>query len=168
LEPALWLIFAAIGIAMTFDFMGPLPNFKLGAAFWPQVILVGIMVVAIIHGAITYFYKLLGDIGEPELQSQELPNDEAPAVTAKLVAIFVVPLVYVLAMHKLGFFLVTPIFLPLYMYLMGVRKIRTLISVTAGLYSAIIFLFVVLVFTPLPQGAGYFHSLNGQFIGLFQ
>jgi len=168
LEPALWLIFAAIGIAMTFDFMGPLPNFKLGAAFWPQVILVGIMVVAIIHGAITYFYKPLSDIGEPELQSQELPNDEAPAVTAKLVAIFVVPLVYVLAMHKLGFFLVTPIFLPLYMYLMGVRKIRTLISVTAGLYSAIIFLFVVLVFTPLPQGAGYFHSLNGQFIGLFQ
>lgn len=168
MEAALWLIFAAIFVGMTFDFMGPLSNFKLGAAFWPQVILVGIMVIAIIHGAITYFYGPLDDIGETELQRQELLNDKPPTVTAKSLAIFVIPLVYVFAMHKLGFFLVTPIFLPLYMYLMGVRKIRTLVLVTAGLYAAIIFLFVALVFTPLPQGAGYFHSLNGQFIGLFQ
>ncbi len=153
---------------MTFDFMGPLSNFKWGAAFWPQMILSGIIVVAVILGAVTYLYKPIGNTGKVDLQRQKLENDSPPAITAKSVAIFLIPLVYVFSMHQLGFFLVTPIFLPLYMYLMGVRKIRTLVLVTAGLYSVIIFLFVALVFTPLPQGAGYFHSLNGQFIGLFQ
>ncbi len=54
------------------------------------------------------------------------------------------------------------------MYLLGVRRWVTLIAVTAGFYGAVVVIFVKLIFTPLPQGAGFFHSLNGQLIGLIQ
>ncbi|MFP6870645.1 MAG: tripartite tricarboxylate transporter TctB family protein [Nitrospinota bacterium] len=168
-EAAAWLGFGAAGMAMTFGFAGPLPTFELGAAFWPQIVLGGIMATAVILGITTYFSGPASETVDKGTQTTDLPDDMAAmSVTRKTIAIFAIPLVYVFAMHKLGFFLVTPIFLPLYMYLLGVRKVRTLISVTVGLYAAVLFLFVKLVFTPLPQGAGFFHSLNGQFIGLFQ
>ncbi len=168
-ESVFWLIFGALGMAMTFGFAGPLPTFELGAAFWPRVVLGGIMAVAVILGITTYLTGPASETAGEDIQATDLPDDEAALiVTGKTVAVFTIPLVYVFVMHKIGFFLVTPIFLPLYMYVLGVRKLRTLISVTVGLYVAVIFLFVKLVYTPLPQGAGFFHSLNGQFIGLFQ
>jgi len=168
-EAAAWLGFGAAGMALTFGFAGPLPTFKLGAAFWPQVVLGGVMAIALILGITTYFFDSASETVDKDTQTMDLPVDEAAmSVTPKTVAIFAIPLLYVFAMHKLGFFLVTPIFLPLYMYLLGVRKVRILVSVTVGLYVAVLFLFVKLVFTPLPQGAGFLHSLNGQFIGLFQ
>jgi hypothetical protein len=98
----------------------------------------------------------------------EPPADVAVEFSPRLVAIVVLPLVYVYAMHKLGFLLVTPVFLPAFMYLLGVRRWRTLVLTTVGFYAAIVLLFVKLIFTPLPQGAGFFHSLNGQLIGLIQ
>jgi hypothetical protein len=44
----------------------------------------------------------------------------------------------------------------------------TLIAVTVGIYGTMVLIFVKLIYTPLPQGAGFFHSLNGQLIGLIQ
>ena len=174
-EAGLWIVFGISGIVATLDFMGPLPNFQFGAAFWPQVVLIGIILVAALQIIVICFFDNSGEnneapqAGKPEPQSAELPADTAALVlNTKTIAIFLLPLVYVFAMHKFGFFLVTPIFLPFYMYIMGVRRIRSLIAVSIGVYAAIIFLFVYLVFTPLPQGAGFFHSLNGEFIGLFQ
>ena len=169
LEPAVWAVFGAVGMAMTFEFAGPMPNFEPGAAFWPQIVLGGVILTAVILGITAYFSGPASETADKDIQATDLPDDKAAlVVTGKTVAIFVIPLVYVYAMHKVGFFLVTPIFLPLYMYMLGVRKARTLISVTIGFYIAIIYIFVNLVFTPLPQGAGFLHSLNGQFIGLFQ
>ncbi len=168
-EAAAWLGFGAAGMAMTFGFAGPLPTFELGAAFWPQIALGGVMAIAVILGITAYFSGPAGETADKDIQATDLPDDKAAlVVTGKTVVIFLIPLVYVYAMHKVGFFFVTPIFLPLYMYVLGVRKLRTLISVTIGFYIAIIYIFVKLVFTPLPQGAGFLHSLNGQFIGLFQ
>lgn len=168
-EAGFWLIFGVIGFAVTLEFNGPLDNFKLGAAFWPQVALGGVIFIAVIHAVTIYFFNADASEVDAGVRVPEKSSEaDGTNVNNRTIAIFVVPLIYVFAMHKLGFFLVTPIFLPVYMYLMGVRKISTLFVTSVSLYGAIIFLFVVLVYTPLPQGAGYFHSLNGQFIGLFQ
>ena len=45
--------------------------------------------------------------------------------------VFAVPILYVYAMHKIGFLLVTPVFLPLYMYILGVRRWPVIVGVTA-------------------------------------
>ena len=159
LEAVVWLVLSAIAFFATFKFAGPLPTYKLGAAFWPQIVLVVAVITAFISAVTAYF---------PPSSIENAFDDTQMPLKANAIGVFLVPLVYVYAMHKFGFFLVTPVFLPIYLLILGVRKIRTLVLTTVGLYTAIIFVFVYLIYTPLPQGAGYFHSLNGQFIGLFQ
>jgi hypothetical protein len=66
----------------------------------------------------------------------------------------------------MGFLIVTPFFLFFYMWLMGVQRLRTLIIVTIGIYTAIIVVFVKLIFTYLPPGAGIFNAINGKILGL--
>lgn len=167
-EALAWLAFALLAFIATFGFDGPLPTFKLGAAFWPRLVLAGIVVVALIL-LVTSLVRRTDDVSQvvDERLTDALPEDAAH-VTKKTVAIFVLPLVYAYAQHKLGFLLVTPVFFLVYMYLLGVRRWRTLFAVTASLYAAIVLVFVKLIFTPLPQGAGVFYTLNGHFIGLIQ
>ncbi len=167
-EAVFWLALAIAAVIATFEFDGPLPTFEFGAAFWPRVVFAGIIVAAGVLLVTSHF----AGAGEPEAgiderMSDALPEDAAH-VTKKTLAIFALPLVYVYAIHQVGFLLVTPIFLLGYMYLLGVRGWVTLIAVTVGFYGAVVLIFVKLIFTPLPQGAGFFHSLNGQLIGLIQ
>ena len=171
----LWIVFGAVGVFMTLDYMGPLPSFELGAAFWPQTILVGIILVSAFQIIFTFMLgthsdsENVGSLTDTDTQNLNEQVGEVSSVSrSKMLAIFVLPLIYVYGMHQFGFFLVTPLFLPLYMYVMGVKEVKKLFFVSTGVYASIIFLFVNLVFTPLPQGAGFFHSLNGQFLALFQ
>ena len=167
-EAVVWLALAIAAFIVTFEFDGPLPTFEFGAAFWPRVVIAGVIVSAGVLLVTSYFVGA----GEPEAGIDERMTDALPEdaarVTRKTLAIFAIPLVYVYAIHQVGFLLVTPIFLLGYMYLLGVRGWVTLIAVTVGFYSAIVLIFVKLIYTPLPQGAGFFHSLNGQLIGLLQ
>ncbi len=167
-EAIVWLALAIGAFIVTFEFDGPLPTFEFGAAFWPRAVIAGVIVAA----GVLLVTSLFAGAGEPgpdidERMTDALPEDAA-RVTKKTLAIFAPPLVYVYAIHKVGFLLVTPIFLLGYLYLLGIRRWVTLIAVTVGFYGAVVLIFVKLIFTPLPQGAGFFHSLNGQLIGLIQ
>ncbi|MCZ6610600.1 MAG: tripartite tricarboxylate transporter TctB family protein [Alphaproteobacteria bacterium] len=174
IEAVVWLTLGIWAFAQTFDFDGPLPTFELGAAFWPRVVIGGVILSAavLLVGSYVARAKASAPMTEDRLTDYDKVTDELPEdaahVTKKTLAVFAVPLIYVYAIHKLGFLLITPLFLFGYMYLLGVRRWRTLIAVTAGVYAGIVLIFVKLIFTPLPQGAGYFHSLNGQLIGLLQ
>jgi putative tricarboxylic transport membrane protein len=167
-EAVVWLALAIAAFIVTFEFDGPLPTFEFGAAFWPRAVIAGVIVAAGVLLVTSYFVGA----GEPEAGIDERVTDalseDAARVTKKTLAIFAVPLVYVYAIHQVGFLLITPIFLLGYLYLLGVRRWVTLIAVTVGFYGAVVLIFVKLIFTPLPQGAGFFHSLNGQLIGLIQ
>jgi len=71
-------------------------------------------------------------------------------------------------MHYFGFLLTTPVFLAVYMVVLGVKRLRTVAVITVALSALLLVIFVKLVFTPLPQGAGVFNSINGEIIGLVQ
>jgi len=102
------------------------------------------------------------------------PGGEAAAaaggarVKAKTAAVLLVPILYVYLIHQLGFYLVTPFFLAGFMHLLGVRGWRRVVTITLVLYAAIVGVFINLLFTPLPQGAGIFHTINGKLIGFLQ
>lgn len=167
-EAVVWLGLAVAAIIVTFEFDGPLPTFELGAAFWPRVVFAGIIVAAGVLLVTSHFVGARKPEPTFDDRTTDALSEDAARVTRKTLAIFAIPLVYVYAIHQVGFLLVTPIFLLGYMYLLGVRGWVTLIAVTVGFYSAIVLIFVKLIYTPLPQGAGFFHSLNGQLIGLLQ
>ncbi len=161
-ESIAWMAFALAAFAATYGFDGPLPTYKFGAAMWPRLVAVGIML-----------WTRLSDRTEPgdiaaDERVTDAPPEAEPKITMKTIALFVVPIVYVAAIHKLGFLLTTPFFLFGYMYFLGVRKWRTLLGVTIGFYAAVVLIFVKVIFTPLPQGAGVFYTLNGHLLGLLQ
>lgn len=168
LEPLAWFALAVGGLTMSSTFDAPNKIFELGPAFWPQVILIGMIIAAVTLGISIYVSGGRPVTGSAEPAHFETSDGDAVQLSPRLVAIFLLPLMYVYAMHKLGFYLVTPFFLLAFMYAFGVRRWKTLILVTVGLYAILVLLFVKLIFTPLPQGAGYFHTLNGQLMGLIQ
>ena len=173
-EGACWLTFSAAAFALTFGFDDPLPMFEWGAAFWPRVMLFGIAATALIFIIRGLVFK---DSGSATPRSADTGEDHAgeKIVTAqtwqeriRVLLMFGVPVLYVYAMHQFGFLLVTPFFLVAYMYIFGVRRWVPLLSVTAGLYAVVVLIFVKLIFTPMPQGAGIFYTVNGYLLGLIQ
>ena len=151
----LWIVFGAVGVFMTLDYMGPLPSFELGAAFWPQTILAGIILVSAFQIIFTLIFGVhsgqenIGSLADTDSKNlNEQVGESSSSTRSKMLAIFLLPLVYVYGMHQFGFFMVTPIFLPLYMYVMGVREIKKLFFVSAGVYASIIFLFTSVIFIP--------------------
>ncbi|MFQ5915229.1 MAG: tripartite tricarboxylate transporter TctB family protein [Nitrospinota bacterium] len=165
-EPLAWLAIAGVTFALTYQFDEPLPTYAFGPAGGPRALLVGIFIAAL---ALLLFPDPVATGGT----SETYPDGSPPPGTdrnAKLrrLGIFVVPLVYVFMMDRVGFLLVTPFFLAAYMYLLGFRRWLPLACVTLAIYGLIVAIFVKLLFTPLPQGVGFFHSLNGWYISLIR
>jgi putative tricarboxylic transport membrane protein len=172
IEGAAWIAFAVAAFALTYGFDDPLPMFALGAAFWPRVVLIGIFVTAVVVVLGGLLAKERNGANpsasvEPEQEIQSLATLD-PRARGRVSLIFLVPVVYVYAMHKLGFLLVTPFFLAAYMYIFGVRHWRRLLAIAGGVYATVVLIFVKLIFTPLPQGAGFFYTVNGYLLGLIQ
>lgn len=171
-EAIAWLVFAGGAFALTFNFDDPLPTYKLGPAFWPRMLILGIAIAAIGLLFTVFMQRVRQQVKDAEPAREDAVvsrHEEAErTVTIEILAVLLVPIVYVYFIHQFGFYLVTPFFLAGYMILLGVRNWFTLVAVTVGLYALLVLLFVKLIFTPLPPGAGIFYTLNGQFIGLFQ
>ncbi len=166
-EGGCWVIAAIVLWVMSIGFNEPLPMFEWGPAFWPRMLLVGILIAGLGLAATAF----MAPGGEPgAIEAAESLND-IPSLTSwseriHVALIFAIPVLYVYAMHKMGFLLVTPIFLIVYMFVFGVRRWKPLLIVSLSVYAAVVLVFVKLIFTPLPQGAGVFYTLNGHLLGL--
>ena len=106
----------------------------------------------------------------PDAQVDYLDDvpDDLPSVGWRTTAMFIVPLIWVYGMHKAGFLLATPIFLIVFTWLMGVKRWRILVTYSLGFYSILVLVFYKLIFTSLPMGAGYLHTINGELLALIQ
>ncbi len=166
IEAGCWLAFVGLAFLYTFQFDDPLPVYEWGPAHWPRMVLFGMFIAACWLLYIDWRRSgmtLRDDSGEEDYE-------ESGALTistrVRMILIFTVPVVYTFLIHKMGFLIVTPFFLFSYMWLMGVQRLRTLIIVTVGIYTAIVIIFVKLIFTYLPPGAGIFNAINGKILGL--
>jgi hypothetical protein len=167
-EAAIWGIFGLVFYLLTFSFDHPLPNYKLGAAFWPQVVLIGVMLFAGILFASTFLGRPAHEHQRQEHSISEALHDERIALSPKLVAFFIVPLIWVFAMRWIGFPLTAPVFLAVFLWLVGIRRLWVILLYTVLFDAILMLLFYKLIFTPMPQGAGWFYTLNGYIIGFMQ
>ena len=110
-EAAAWLVLVVTGLVMSLEFDELRPGFDLTPAFWPQVILIvaGIFAIVLLASSLSF----------EKMPEREAAKHQAPEqkVNLHVLIVFAVPILYVYAMHKIGFLLVTPVFLPLYMYM---------------------------------------------------
>lgn len=164
IEGLIWLVFVTLAFVYTFDFDDPLPVYEWGPAHWPRVILFGMFVAT----CWLLFYEARNRRGTNDRNKGHDRDVLTLPTQVRMVSIFAIPVIYAFLIHKMGFLLITPIFLFTYMWIVGVRKLRTLIIMTVSIYAVLVLVFVKLIFTYLPPGAGVFNTINGYFLRILQ
>lgn len=163
-----WSFMILVVFWLSFDFDAPLPHYPPGAALWPRIVLAGMAIAAAVLLISRFLPQAIRDEAEETPEYIEEAPEDLSGVTWRTVAVFLLPLLWAYAMHKMGFLLVTPFFLFAFTWLMGVTNWRTLLMFSVGFYAMLVIVFYKLIFTPLPMGAGYFHSLNGEILAIIQ
>lgn len=166
LEAFAWLLGLVLAYWLTGDFDRPLSHFPPGPAFWPQVVIICMILAACVLLCSRFLNQ--SQTSDPQIDYLDSVPDDLPTVGWRTTAMFIVPLIWVYGMHKAGFLLATPIFLIVFTWLMGVKRWRVLITYSLGFYSVLVLVFYKLIFTSLPMGAGYLHTINGELLALIQ
>lgn len=157
LEFAFWSILIAILWAQIDAFSEPIAEFRFGADGWPRFVLIGIFTGALGQLVLGFFEN--HDSGD---DSQEPP---IAISRTQQILIFTIPLFYLFLMHRIGFFVATPLFIISYLAVMEVRQWRFLIGVTAAIYGFMVLLFVRIFYVALPVGIWpQFYDINNAII----
>lgn len=120
---------------------------QLGPGFWPRLVLFGL--------AVACAAKLVTDVrvrrpGTPALASA----GPVPFSGAMLIAAVALLAGYVLAMPLLGFAFATAVFIVAFMWIGGARSPVMLAATSALATVSVLYVFVKVVYLPLPKGAG--------------
>ena len=87
--------------------------------------------------------------GEPDAPGAAYSGLDA---RLRIVATFTLPLLYLVALPRTGYFVTTPLFLIAYMLAFRERNLKYMLATTAGLYVGSLAIFSKLLFVPLPTG----------------
>jgi len=151
LEWALWIALAAAGYWLTFEFDEPLDVYRFGASGWPRFLLLCIVVGASLQ-AIFGFLQIRREAGPAADRRAGAAAAERLRLSPMLLGIFSLPLAYLVLMPRVGFFVVTPVFVLAFLWVLQVRRVRLLIGVTAIAYGLVLLIFVRLFYVALPVG----------------
>jgi len=129
--------------------VNPMPG-QLGPAFWPRALLILLMV----------------SCGIKALEIYRAPSEGAAKKTSsgvdtlKLVLMIVAVLGVVFLMDMIGFVLANFLFLLLFMRIAGYRRMASLTLISALGTIGLLYLFVKVVYLPLPKGQFFFDDLT--------
>jgi len=130
----------------------PIPG-QLGPAFWPKAILILLMVGCGIKCLEIFFAR------EEEFRPEEgkLSSD---VNWPKLITMIILVIAAVVAMDILGFLLTSFLFLLAFMRIAGLRKKLPLFLISGLGTIFLLYLFVRVVYLPLPKGKWFFDDLT--------
>ena len=157
IELMTWLTLSIVAYSLTFSFDDPLDNYRYGAASWPRTIILAIGVFAFIE-AILRFLAFRRN-GSPKAEVIEGGKGEETEKTVSQVKVnlkrattFAVPLVFLLLIPRMGYYVSAPFFIVSFMFLLGERRIIHLVVTSFLIYAVTLFVFTKLLFVPLPEG----------------
>jgi putative tricarboxylic transport membrane protein len=117
---------------------------QLGPAFWPRLVLGGLAVACLAKAV------------EAVQRSVRVSRPAAPLARGRLAAAIALIVLYVLVTPFLGFALATAAFIAVFLALCGTRAPLALAANAAAGTVLLLYLFVKLVYLPLPKGEGPF------------
>jgi putative tricarboxylic transport membrane protein len=131
----------------------PIPG-QLGPAFWPRMILILLMASCVLKALESFlgFGKGVADLG----LKTALPEVNVP----KLASMIVMVLGVVFFLDILGFALANFLFLLLFLRIAGLRKKFPLTIIPVLGTVLLLYLFVMVVYLPLPKGQWFFSDLT--------
>jgi len=136
----------------------PMPG-QLGPAFWPKAILILLMISCGIKALELFLAR--------KKESEAGGGEPPPAVNyPKLLAMIALVMAVVVGMEAIGFPLANLFFLILFLRLTGVQKKLYLLLFSLLGTIFLLYLFVKVVYLPLPKGTWFFHDLTIYFYRL--
>lgn len=151
--PLLIFLFCLFFYFLAGNIEDPSPPGQLGPYFWPKTILILLMLSSAIKGLEIAFSIHRDSAGEKE--------PPPPAVLYTRLGILIGLVVGVVAlMEVIGFLLANLLFLFSFMYAAGMRRKTLLLSTSFLGTLALLFLFVKVVYLPLPKGSWYFEDMT--------
>jgi hypothetical protein len=129
----------------------PMPG-QLGPAFGPKLLIILLIVSCLVKlGEVTAEWK--------KGETQDL-TCAGKVNGARLTAIILVMLLSILAIEYIGFLLSNLLFIIAFLSLAGVRKALSLVLTSVLGTVGLLYLFVKVVYLPLPKGAWFFDDLT--------
>lgn len=157
----LLLVVAVIFFVVAFNFEYVEQPGRLGPAFWPQVICVGIAVCSIASIA-----QKVRARGRPvarhppiEIEGMDEAEEEHPVIWSRLVTAVALVVAYPVGAIFLGYPIATALTLIAFMYLGGQRRWYV---VPLGVFGSLLFTYVFgrVVYVAVPTGVGVFDQLT--------
>ena len=125
---------------------------QLGPGFWPRLAITGL--------ALACVGKMLEDWQRLRRAALGAPDARPPLARGKLVAGIAFIVGYVLLAPVLGFALVSALFIAAFLILGGMRSVPAIATNVVVGVVALLYLFVKLVYLPLPKGDGPFEAVT--------
>ncbi len=152
LLPYVALLAAAAGLWLKAGQIDPgPPGSGLGPASWPKLV-IGAMAAACCYELVRRMVaRRPGTASAEPAALEEEPGPAGPAVAALAASAS-----YLLLFETVGFAADTFMFVLLLMWLGGFRRWKLMLPISAGLTLGLMFVFMKLVFVPLPLGTGPF------------
>lgn len=131
--------------------LAPAPMGQLGADFWPKMILAALMGSCVIKmGEIIWNRDKLAE----EAEARPIMDN------VKLTAMIVILIVTVFAIDYIGFTLANTLFMIIFLRLVGFSKPIPLALVSVLSTVVMLYIFVKVVYLPLPKGYGFFEDIS--------
>jgi hypothetical protein len=171
MEGIFWVAFSFVAYLLTYQFDEKLDQYRYGAAGWPRVLIISMAIFATVQATSKIIkYRRRSRSGWIEAQASN-GSSRRPAtgilISLKRIGTFVVPLIYLLLMPRIGFYIITPVFVAGYMILLGERRLAYLIGTTLMIFALTMIIFTKLLFVPLPVGNWPgFYEINSLFLSL--
>ncbi len=161
-ELSFWLALAGAAYALSFEFSSETGTYAWGAASWPRAILLVMVLAAFVHAA-SRTRSLRAQSADPARRWRSRPGEDFdPRRAVMLAGMFALPLAYLLLLPRAGFYVTTPVFLALYLLLLGERRWAYLVGVPLLIFVLINLVFTKLFFVALPLGTwpGFYEVSN--------
>ncbi|MCU0561088.1 MAG: tripartite tricarboxylate transporter TctB family protein [Desulfobacterales bacterium] len=149
--PIFFLAFGLIGYFYADGSIDPAPPGQLGAGFWPKMCIIGILMAAVLKAA-----ELFRCIGKAEAEGGACKEMD----TRKLVLMMLLIVVVVPAISFVGFPIATVLFIGSFLWLAGARKLWVLSLTSIIGTTFLIYIFVKVVYLPLPKGDFFFEDIT--------
>jgi putative tricarboxylic transport membrane protein len=149
--PICFAFFAALVYLYADHSIDPAPPGQLGAGFWPKMCLAGIVLAA---GYKAFeLYRSIGKAGEEGGACKEMDNFKLALMM--LLIVLVVP-----AIGAVGFPIASFLFFLFFLSLAGLKKTVPLLLISFLGTIGLIYVFVKVVYLPLPKGEWFFEDIT--------
>lgn len=175
-ETAVWLALALGLWIYAGQFTADLEVYRYGPVAWPRAVFIMMIVCALIHFLHGFAaHRRAGGQVRTEDDADDRHEDEAANagdvswVKIRIASTFLLPLIYLWLLPRMGFFVTTPFFLAAYMVAFRDKDWRYIIGASIAIFVVITLVFSKLLFIPLPTGNWpVFYDISNAILGLLE